>query len=230
VRAVREEKGHLAILEMVDYRKVVLLVICLIHSAVFSFFLAKEDLDLRYLTYINYTMLTSFFIFLLFVSKKENALSLTMATLFSIEFNLAVFIGIAIVLIVQLNDWVFTRTTVVHMGPRKVGDVHTGDWILHQFTVVTIFVVFLMYMKEARKGFGLIRKNATRFGLVLYYIFLISFPSLIILLYFVTEDTSRNYPVDSLSNWVTLVLSLILSNLIGGFFVLLLHPCNKVVD
>jgi hypothetical protein len=213
---------------MVDYRKIVVFCIALIHSVVISFFLATEDLDARYLTYVNYMLMTAFFIFLLYCSKSDDALRLVLLTLYPIVFNIAFFIGVAIIAIVQLNDWVFTRTTVVHSGPRRVGDVHTGDWILHQLPVVAMFVVFVMYIEDARKGYRELRRCFNSFGTAIYYAFIVSFPSLVILLYFATEDTAQNYPTETIAGWVKLVLSLVASNLVGGFFLLLLNPCGKV--
>lgn len=213
---------------MVDYRKVVVFAIALIHSVVISFFLATEDLDARYLTYLNYTLMTAFFIFLLYCSKNDDALRLVLLTLYPIVFNIAFFIGVAIVAIVQINDWVFTRTTVVHSGPRRVGEVHTGDWILHQLPVVQMLVVFVMYIDDARKGCRELRKLFTPLGTAIYYIFIVTFPSLVILLYFATEDTTQNYPTEEIAPWLKLVLSLLASNLVGAFFLLLLNPCSKV--
>lgn len=213
---------------MFEYRKATLFAIALIRAGVISFFLAQEGLDLRYLTYLNYTMTTAFLIFLLYSTKSVSSLRATLIGLFPIVFNTCLFIGVAIVIIVQLNDWVFTRTTVVHHGPRRVGEVHTGDWILHQLPVVEMFVIMVMYLEDIRSGYKDLRKGVTKLGAGIYYAHTVAFPSMIILLYFATEDINRNYPVEGLANWVKVLMSLVFSWLVGLFFLLLVHPFNKL--
>lgn len=206
-----------------DYRIWVLFVITFFRCGVLSFFVAQETLDLRYLTYINYTLVTVFYLLILSLAGELEKMSAALLALLPLAFNLCFFIGVAIVIIVQLNDWIFMRTTVVYGGPRLVGDVHTGDWVLHQLPVVEILVVMVLYINEVNEQFHYLKTEVfTKLGTVIYYCYAVASGALVVALYFATEDFNKNYPTGTSlgSNAVKITLSLLVCLLVGGVFLL----------
>ena len=207
-----------------DYRIWVVFVITFYRSAVLSFFMAEQSLDLRFLTYIMYTLVTTFWWFVMMLAGEPQKLAFALLMLFPIVFNVTFFVGIAIVVIVQLNDWIFMHTTVFYGGPRLVGAVHTGDWVLHQLPVVEVLVLMLMYSADMNRCYEQLKSAFfTKLGAAIYYIYVVSSGALVIGMYFATEDFQHNYPVDRAlgSTALQIVLSLLMNLLIGGFFLLL---------
>jgi hypothetical protein len=207
-----------------DYRIWVVFVIALYRSIVLSFFVAEETLDMRFLTYIMYTLTTTFWWFVLMLSGDTDKLAFALLMLLPIVFNASLFVGVAIVVIVQLNDWIFMHTTVFYGGPRLVGAVHTGDWLLHQLPVIEVFVLMLMYISNINACYTTLKSEFfTKLGSAIYYAYVVASGALVVGMYFATEDFQRNYPVDHAlgSAALQVILSLLMSLLIGGFFLLL---------
>jgi hypothetical protein len=151
-------------------------------------------------------------------------LAFALLMLFPLVFNASFFVGVAIVVIVQLNDWIFMHTTVFYGGPRLVGAVHTGDWLLHQLPVVEVLVLMLIYSSDMNACYNRLKAAFfTKVGAAVYYIYVVTSGALVVGLYFATEDFQRNYPVDHAlgSAALQVTLSLLMSLLIGGFFLLL---------
>lgn len=209
-----------------DYRIWVVFVIALYRSVVLSFFLSEETLDLRFLTYIMYTLVTTFWWFVLMLAGDVKKLGFALMMLLPIVFNATIFVGIAIVVIVQLNDWIFMHTTVYYGGPRLVGAVHTGDWILHQLPNIEVLVLLLLYNSDINACYTTLKTAFfTKVGAGVYYAYVVTSGAFVLGMYFATEDFQRNYPVDGAlgSTALQVTLSLLMSLLIGAFFLLLLR-------
>jgi hypothetical protein len=152
-----------------------------------------------------------------------------------IVFSTVLFIDGAIVIIVQLNDWVFTKTTVIHNGTRSIGAVHTGDYVLHYLPAIEILLFTAFYSDLLRAAYKKFTKTSGNIGSLSFYkVYVHVIGVAIILLYCITMDFQTNYPVGDTLNASTIILSsCVVSLLIGFLFYSLLSspdPLNRAVQ
>jgi hypothetical protein len=215
-----------------DARCILIFVIALFRAFVLSYFLATLGLDLHFLTYISYTLVTGFYILALAFSNDLVILSYILLFFLPLVFSLILFIDVAIIIIVQLNDWVFTKSTVIYKGTRTVGDVHTGDWLLHYLPAIEILLLVAFYSDLLRLAYAQYAKITSKGELLIYKFYIHLVGVVIILIYCVTMNFQQNYPINgALSTAVVIVISCAVAVLVGFlFYCLLALPTSSIQE
>lgn len=197
-------------------------VLLLIRTVVIDFFRNDGSLDLAFFTYLNLTFVAFAMTLLLISMTNRAAFAVATTLLLPLIFGTTVFVMFAIVVIIQLNDGVFLKTTVYNGGERSVGTVQTGNWLIHYWTVVELLFYIWLTKRESVTAFHYVWRELGRFGRVAYvfYFMLVALGALII--YMLQVDFTVNYPTD-VSVAATTGLTIGLSLLIQAFWLVLLR-------
>lgn len=172
-----------------------------------SYFIDNDIFDPRFFTYFNYIIGWTFYITIYVSYFDTTAYQFVVMFFLPIYYNTVFFVGIAIIVIVKCNDYVIIRDT---LGTGlTMGDIHTGDAIVHYVPVAEILFVLLATAAEVATVF---RENwlqhsfSRKLGYVLY---LYVTPLVVLLLYMQTMPFASNYPVNiSTGSVVGLVIGL----------------------
>jgi len=184
--------------------------ILLFRGVVLGYFLGSESFDAKFFTYLNYVF--GAFCYLLLIISQWNLVGYSAWVLFLLPliWGTILFVSFAIIVIVQLNDGVFLKTTVDNDGLRQVGEVHTGDWLLHQLPVFEILLILLLLWPTAsvifRNFWGTLSK-AQHWAYSLYFLLA---PLLVLAFYMINVDFDSNYPT-KMNHAATVALVIVLA-------------------
>ena len=172
-----------------------------------AYFISNDIFDPRFFTYFNFILGWGFYVVIFASYFDTTAYQLVVMLCLPVYHNTVFFVGVAIIVIVKCNDFVFIRDT---LGTGlTIGDIHTGDAIVHYVPVAEILFVLLATAAEIATVF---RENwlqlSTR-GKLGYVLYLYSAPLVVLLLYMQTMPFASNYPVNiSTGRVVALVIGL----------------------
>jgi hypothetical protein len=209
---------------------ILVFVIAIWMGVILGYFVAAEIFDPRFFTYFNYALGFAFYN-VLYVSFFSVEL-FEFVTLFivPIYLNTTTFVCIAIVIIVELNDTVFTRAGVLGGTNRTIGETHTGDWIVHYVPFFSILAVLgsiqVYYLDFVRNYWKYASRNARIF--YIFYAFLT--PLVVLLIYMLTMPFAQNYPT-TLTTWELFLMVIGLSLVIQAIFLtfVLTFPRGKLI-
>jgi hypothetical protein len=209
---------------------ILIFVIVLWVGGVLGYFIAAEIFDPRFFTYFNYALGFAFYNALYLSFFSVELFEFVSLFLVPVYFNTTTFVFIAIVVIVALNDTVFTRASVLGGTNRTIGETHTGDWIVHYLPMVALLAVLLSiqtYYLEFVQNYW---KYATRNARIFYVFYLFLTPLAILLIYMLTMPFDQNYPT-TLATWELLFLVIGMSLAIQALWVtfILTFPQAKVM-
>lgn len=134
------------------YGYVLSAVILQYRAVVLSLLIAWSVYDARFLTYINYALLTLGIAGFIFSMRQSGYFQAFSLYVLPPVYGLTIYIFFAIVVIVQLNDNVLLRSSKLNGGTRDVGDLHSGDFFLHYSPAFELLLVLLFnfpYIKAA---------------------------------------------------------------------------------
>lgn len=191
-----------------------------LRSVALGFLLGSSTFDATFFTYINYAVLTLAMALLLLSMWSITAYELWVALVLPIVWVTTAFVALAIVIIVQLNDGVFLKTTQQNNGTNSVATIHTGDWILHQFPLVEILVIVLLLRPTLVVIFHNFWRQFSTAGKVAYTIYFHIAGLLLLAFYMTNVNYSANYPTDlsAAGIWgLTVGLSLLVGMFLFGF-------------
>lgn len=169
-------------------------VIFLYRLVIIGFLLGLGILDALFFTYINYTLDTLAYGVLVIAMWKLPAYKFFVLFVIPLIYGTTSFVFLAIVVIVQMNDQVFLKTTVYNAGTRAVGAIHTGDWLIHYLPLIEIFVVLLLLNATAKPIFQRFYSELSTRGKVLYTGYFFFCAAFVLLLYMLSIDFQTNYP------------------------------------
>jgi hypothetical protein len=179
-------------------------VLLLMRSVVLGYLIGAEVFDARFFTYLNYLLLTFGFLLLVISARRTRLWCLYVLPPL---WGTTVFVALAIVVIIQLNDGVFLRTTVFNNGDRSVAGVHTGDWLLHQLPFIEILLVLLALRSQVTASFRSLWAGASVLVKVLYTLYFHTAALALLSFYMVNIDFRSNYPtpISSTAVWLLTV-------------------------
>jgi hypothetical protein len=184
---------------------ILVFVIVLWVGGILGYFIAAEIFDPRFFTYFNYALGFAFYNVLYLSFFSVELFEFVTLFLLPVYFNTTTFVFIAIVVIVALNDTVFTRASVLGGTNRTIGETHTGDWIVHYLPMVALLAVLISiqaYYLEFVQNYW---KYASKLARIFYVFYLFLTPLAILLIYMLTMPFDQNYPT-TLSTWELLLL------------------------
>lgn len=182
--------------------------IFLYRIVILGFLLGLGILDALFFTYINYTLDTLAYGALVLAMWKLPAYKFYVLFVLPLIYGTTIFVFLAIVVIVQMNDGVFLKTTVYNAGTRAVGAVHTGDWLIHYLPLVEIFVILLLLNRTAKPIFQRFYSALSTRGKVLYTSYFLLCSAFVLLLYMLSINFQKNYPT-GLATGVVLAVTLV---------------------
>lgn len=198
--------------------------------------------DPSFFTYFTYTITYIFYVVAFLSYSSLSGMQFVYTFLLIPMLGVVAFVCFAIVIIVQCNDWVLVRTTILGGTTRKIGDVHTGDFILHYLPFIAFCLYVLvnhLYIGLSFDGFWRSLQKSEKIG---YIIYLMTAPLIVLWFYMVNMPFDKNYPT-MLSEPIIIILTATLSFFLQAvillivFFVLrppiynrhkLLTPTGKV--
>ena len=192
-----------------------------LRSVVLGYLLGTGTYDATFFTYINYGILTLSMALLLLSMWHIPAYELWVLFVLPLVWGTTVFVALAIVVIVQLNDGVFLKTTTQNHGTNSVATIHTGDWMLHQLPFVEILLIVLVLRPTAVVIFHNFWNEMRTPGRVGYVIYFHLSALMLLAFYMINVDYAVNYPSDLSAKaiWgLTVGLALLVELFLFGFF------------
>lgn len=203
--------------------------IILLKALTLGYLMGQGIYDPSFFTYFSYTLLYAFYLVALFSYTSPRSMQFVYSFFFIPMFGITSFVAFAIVVIVQCNDWVYLRTTILGGTTRAIGDVHTGDFVLHYLPLIG----FLLYAALHSRYIGLSIHNlwhTLRTGEKMAYVFYLSLAPLLVLGFYMTVmPFDKNYPT-MLSNWLIAVLVSVLSLSIQAIIILVVFYVFQAQD
>ena len=196
-------------------------------GAMLAYFVAQEIFDPRFFTYFNYMLGFAFYNVLYLSFFDVPLFEVVTVFLLPIYFTTTLFVFFAIVVIVQLNDWVFVRTTFLGGTNRTIGKNHTGDWIVHYFPAFCLLLVLLFIKSYFMQFISNYWSRLRSAGKVFYIFYLLLTPLTVLLLYMSTMPFDQNYPT-KLSDTATITLVIGMSLLFSGLYATAVLPFAKL--
>jgi len=194
---------------------ILLFVLVLWMGFMLGYLVAKEIFDPRFFTYFNYALGFAFYNILYVSFFSVELFEFVTVFLLPVYVGTTLFVFFAIVVIVELNDWVFVRTTLLGGTNRTIGDNHTGDWIVHYFPAFCLLLVLLSIARYYMAFVGNYWQSLQKNGKAFYVVYVLLTPLSILVVYMITMPFDGNYPT-SLSNWQVGMLVVGMSLLIQG--------------
>lgn len=163
-------------------------------GSILGWAIATNVFDARFFTYFNLANGFAFYLILALAQTDSNLFHWALIAVLPIYICLTMFIYIAIVVIVQNNDWVFIRDSLFGGGELTIGEVHTGDWMFHYVPPVLLLVyVAVNFVDTAKTNYGVWSSDRVLFK-VAYSLYVLITPALILGCYMVTMPFDKNYP------------------------------------
>jgi len=170
--------------------------ILIFRSIVLGYFLGDRSFDVKFFTYINYALGTFLLVMLLLSMWDVKYYSLYIIFIIPIFYGTTIFISFAIIVIIQLNDNVFLKTTVDNGGTRSIGTIHTGDFILHQLPLFEVVLILFLIKDSMLNSFGQFYYSLRSYGKTLYTAYFLLISTFILFVYMINIDFVSNYPTN----------------------------------
>jgi len=176
--------------------------------------------DPSFFTYFTYTLLYAFYTFA-FISYSSVKMMQFSYTFFLIPmYGIAAFVCFAIVIIVACNDWVLVRTTILGGTTRKIGEVHTGDFVLHYLPTIGLTLYVLIHHRYIGVAIANFWHSFSKSEKIAYIFYSYLSPISVILFYMIVMPFDRNYPTQ-LNGILVIVLVATLSLVIQTLILLI---------
>ena len=178
-------------------------------------------IDPTFFTYQNF-LFDTFLLLLLSLSMwRRWAMELFVVIFYPVYWGTAAFVSFAIVVILHLNGDLILKTTTFNGGDNDMGKVHTGDNILHQWPIVEVLFITLVFWPVLIECFDRYYTHLTTWSKVGYGFYFHLSSLAILVFYMVNFDFIHNYPT-SLPHWAVILLVIALAILTQTILFLLL--------
>jgi hypothetical protein len=189
------------------------LIIAVWTNSILGWAIADDVFDPRFFTYFTYAFGAYFYSFM-GISEVEPYLNeFLIVFLLPIYMGLAVFVYVAIVVIVYNNDWVIIRDSVFGGADLTMGEVHTGDWFFHYFPPFTLLVYCLVNYAPVTTTNFVLWSNDNKLAKIAYCCYVIVIPPVILGYYMLTMPFDENYPM-KMRTWQICFMVFLLSTFI----------------
>lgn len=201
-------------------------------SVTLSYFIGVAIFDPTFFTYITYFANWAFYGLLYASFFSYSGMEFVLFGLFPIIYGMTVFVFFAIVVIVGINDEVYTRATILGGTSRTFGEEFVGNFILHVMPTAFIFITLLALSKYAGPLVNLYWKTRSTLERVGYLLYVLLGPSLILTLYMITMPFEKNYLVPWSASVVVLMqlgLSIVVQAILVGLAFLFTN-CSPISE
>ena len=196
-------------------RKVVVFALYVVRLAVLIALIVEGVFDASFYTYASFmgiTVLQSIGLVALFV---PSVARFYYRFVFPLLFQSVTLVSLLITLMVALNDDIYVRDTVFGAGTLTIAAVHTGDYILHQWPLVEMFITLCAIQCDSRVCVRRFWLSLGACGRAAYTLYLLEGVLLPVGLYALVEDWSQKYPT-SMNHVVGWLLIVLVAGLIGA--------------
>jgi hypothetical protein len=180
-----------------------------------------DVIDPTFFTYQNF-LFDTFLLILLSLSMWSGwSMELFTIVFYPLYWGTALFVSVAIVVIIHLNPEILMKTSPENGGDNDMGKIHTADVQLHQYPLVEVLFITLIFWPILLECFDNFYQRLNIYGKVGYgfYVHLCSLA--ILAFYMVNFNFIHNYPT-SLPNWAVILLVAVLAVLAQTVLFLLL--------
>jgi len=177
--------------------------------------------DPSFFTYFTYTLLYAFYVLAFLSYGSLRGMQFVYTFLLIPMLGIVAFVCFAIIVIVACNDWVLVRTTILGGTTRKIGAVHTGDFVLHYLPLIGFTAYILVHQLYIGMSFDGFWRSLHRGEKVGYLIYLYLAPLAVLWLYMVNMPFDKNYPT-KLSEPVVISLTAALSAFLQTIILLIM--------
>jgi hypothetical protein len=176
--------------------------------------------DPSFFTYFTYTLLYSFYTFAFISYSSVKMMQFVYTFLLVPMYGIVTFVCFAIVIIVACNDWILVRTTILGGTDRKIGDVHTGDFVLHYLPAIGLSLYIMIHHRYIGISIANYWRSFSKSEKISYIFYLYLSPLLVLLFYMAVMPFDKNYPTH-LNGVLVIVLVSCLSVLIQTLIILI---------
>jgi len=216
-----------------DYFVVAIVVfIWLFFCVTMSYFIAVGIFDPTFFTYITYFVNWAFYGFLYASFFSYPLMEIALMALFPIVYGMTMFVAVAIIAIVWLNDEVYTRGTVLGGTTRTFGEQFAGDRVIHVLPAVFIFITLLALYRTAGPLINVNWKTFSKGEIAAYLLYVLLSPSIILGIYMLTMPFQQNYLVPlnpTATTALQIGLSIVLQAILIGLATLFTH-CGPISE
>lgn len=193
-----------------------------IRSAVLLIMGVFRIIDLGFFTYQNFLLSTAILFLYALCIWQSWSRSLFYAVFYPIYWGTVVFVSIAIVVILKLNGSLLLKTAGDNGGPNDIGEIHTADWLIHQWPWIELLLFtwwqWPLIIHHFTRTYSSL-SDPERAGYVLYSLLI---PNGVLLFYMLNFDFLGNYPTP-MPNWAVILLVVGISLLIQAALILVLY-------
>lgn len=196
-----------------------------------SYFIAADIFDPTFFTYDTYFANYLFYGFLYGSFYSYPLLQIALLGLFPIVYGMTMFVALAIVFIVWLDDEVYTRA-ILGGTSRTWGEQFVGDRLIHVVPAVFIFFTLLALYRTAGHMINVTWKTFSKGERAAYLIYVLFVPSVVIGVYMLTMPFQQNYLVPwniAVVAALSVVLSVALQGVLVGITTLFTH-CGPISE
>lgn len=176
-------------------RKALLILLFAVRAALIIGLVAKGVFDLSFFTYCALligALLEPLGFIGLFVPA---VMTFFTRWVFPLIFQTALFVAIAITIIVQINPAVYTANATTFGGPLEWSWLHTGDFIVHQLPAMEMLVLLLAIHHFARVSVRTLWVSASRGARVCYVLYILFAAMIPLTIYGLVEGWNHRYHV-----------------------------------
>jgi len=196
-------------------------------SIAIAYFLGSGGFDARFFTYINYTLVWLLMILLAISMTDYRLYNLFVAFVVPVIYGTTIFVAFAIVVIIQLNDSLFIKTTLYNGGTRSIGMVHTGDFLLHYMPLIEILLVLFSISNSLTVTFAEIYNSTEKWSRVAYIAYFLLCPVYILFFYMSNINFMTNYPT-MINPYLIWLITFVMSTLLQALLLALLIFKSKL--
>ena len=175
-------------------------------GAILGWSIADNVFDPRFFTYFNYAVGYFFYLAIALSEPEKDLRDFILLFILPIYLGLTIFVYIAIVVIIENNDWVWIRDTLFGGGSLTVGQVHTGDWIFHYLPPVFILIFVLVNFTRIAVANWRLWDSANNLWRFVYSTCVLFTPAIMLGLYMLTMPFNKNYPTHMTSSQTVLLV------------------------
>lgn len=210
----------------------IVVVIWLFFSVTISYFIGAAIFDPTFFTYITFFTNWLFYGFLYGSFFSYPLMQVALMVVFPVVYGMTMFVAVAIIAIVMINDEVYTRGTVLGGTTRTFGEQFVGDRVIHVLPAVFIFITLLALYRTAGPLINVSWKTFSKGEKTAYFFYVLLSPSVILGLYMLTMPFQQNYLVPWSVAAITalqLGLSIVLQGILCGLATLFTN-CGPISE
>jgi hypothetical protein len=196
----------------------ILVLIWAYFSITLSYFIGVAIFDPTFFTYITYFANWLFYGIFYASLFSYPAFEFVVMFVFPLIYGMTVFVFFAIVVIVGINDEVYTRATILGGTTRTFGEEFVGNFVIHVMPTVFMFVSLIALAHYVGPLVNMYWKTSSKSEIAGYLLWVLLGPSVVLSLYMATMPFEKNYMVPW-SSGVVVTLELALSILVQALLV-----------